>query len=85
MVRAHIPHRWLGCAPHIHFEVEAKHDRIITQMFFPNEELNDQDHFLQLLKQPRKEAVTAKLMPPRTDGFDADTQLFVWDIVLISG
>ena len=33
-------------APHVHFEVEAKYDRLITQMFFPAEALNEQDHFL---------------------------------------
>ena len=27
-------------APHIHFEVSGKFDRVVTQMFFPNEPLN---------------------------------------------
>jgi protocatechuate 3,4-dioxygenase beta subunit len=71
-------------APHVHFEVEAKYDRLVTQMFFPEEALNEQDHFLQFVKGPYREAVIAKLAQP-TDGVEADTLSFVWDIVLLSG
>ncbi|SRR5712692_1796237 len=71
-------------APHVHFEVEAKYDRLITQMFFPNEPLNEQDHFLQFVKGPYREAVIARLTPP-TEGIEADALSFVWDIVLLSG
>ena len=71
-------------APHVHFEVEAKHDRLITQMFFPNEALNEQDRFLQFLKNPQREAVIARPTPP-TNGIEADALSFVWDIVLLSG
>jgi protocatechuate 3,4-dioxygenase beta subunit len=71
-------------APHVHFEVEAKHDRLITQMFFPNEPLNEQDHFLQFVKGPYREAVIAKSIP-RASGSEPDVLSFVWDIVLISG
>ena len=71
-------------APHVHFEVEAKYDRLITQMFFPNEALNEQDHFLQFVKGPYREAVIAGLAPV-TDGVEADALSFVWDIVLLSG
>ena len=71
-------------APHIHFEVEAKYDRLITQMFFPNEPLNEQDHFLQFVKGPYREAVIARLAPS-TNGIEADAISFAWDIVLWSG
>jgi protocatechuate 3,4-dioxygenase beta subunit len=71
-------------APHVHFEVEAKYDRLITQMFFPNEALNEQDHFLQFVKGPYREAVIAKPTPV-TNGIEADVLSFVWDIVLLSG
>ncbi|MDQ3818027.1 MAG: protocatechuate 3,4-dioxygenase [Acidobacteriota bacterium] len=71
-------------APHVHFEVEAKYDRLITQMFFPNEALNEQDHFLQFVKGPQREAVIAKSVPP-TNGIEADALSFVWDIILLSG
>jgi protocatechuate 3,4-dioxygenase beta subunit len=71
-------------APHVHFEVEAQYDRLITQMFFPNEALNEQDHFLQFVKGPYRDAVIAK--PAQvTNGIKADALSFVWDIVLLSG
>ncbi|MFN2532509.1 MAG: protocatechuate 3,4-dioxygenase [Pyrinomonadaceae bacterium] len=71
-------------SPHVHFEVQAKYDRLITQMFFPNEALNEQDHFLQFVKGSYREAVIAKPAPVN-DGVGADTLSFVWDIVLLSG
>jgi protocatechuate 3,4-dioxygenase beta subunit len=71
-------------APHIHFEVEAKYDRLITQMFFPDEALNEQDHFLQFVKGPYHEAVIAKLSKLNEEN-GAGTMTFVWDIVLLSG
>lgn len=71
-------------APHVHFEIEAKYDRLITQMFFPNEALNEQDHFLQFVKGPYRDAVIATSMP-LTAGIERDALSFVWDIVLLSG
>lgn len=71
-------------SPHVHFEVEAKYDRLITQMFFPDEALNGQDHFLQFVKGPYREAVIAKTAHP-PDGIEADALSFVWDVVLLSG
>ncbi|MFN2598631.1 MAG: protocatechuate 3,4-dioxygenase [Pyrinomonadaceae bacterium] len=71
-------------APHVHFEVEAKYDRLITQMFFPGEALNEQDHFLQFVKGPYREAVIARPAQP-TGRIEADALSFVWDIVLLSG
>jgi len=71
-------------APHIHFEVEAKYDRLITQMFFPNEALNEQDHFLQFVKGPYHEAVIANRLEEPI-GNAAEALSFVWDIVLLSG
>lgn len=71
-------------APHVHFEVEAKYDRLITQMFFPNEPLNDQDHFLQFVKGPYREAVIAKVAQSHT-GTEPGAVSFEWDIVLLSG
>ncbi|HJT18105.1 MAG TPA: protocatechuate 3,4-dioxygenase [Thermoanaerobaculia bacterium] len=68
-------------APHVHFEIEAKYDRLITQMFFPNEELNAQDHFLQFVKGPQREAVMAK----PTTASESGSLSYVWDIVLLSG
>lgn len=70
--------------PHIHFEVTGKFDRLVTQVFFPNEPLNDQDNILQSLKGTRKEAVIAKLVPP-TKELEADSIVAVWDMILRKG
>jgi protocatechuate 3,4-dioxygenase, beta subunit len=70
--------------PHIHFEFAGKFDRIVTQMFFPDEPLNEQDNILQSLKGARKQAVIAKLMPP-TKELEADSIVAVWDLILRKG
>lgn len=67
-------------APHIHFEVEGKYDRLITQMFFPGETLNAQDHFLQFVKGPYRDAVIAT-----QESADSGAISVIWDIVLLSG
>jgi protocatechuate 3,4-dioxygenase beta subunit len=69
-------------APHVHFEVAATYDRLITQMFFPQEQLNDQDHFLQFVKGQYRDAVIAKSQPANGE---SGALSFAWDIVLISG
>ena len=71
-------------APHIHFEVEGKYDRLVTQMFFPGEELNAQDHFLQFVKGPQRDAVIARQTRPGS-GHEPGALSFAWNIVLISG
>jgi protocatechuate 3,4-dioxygenase beta subunit len=70
--------------PHIHFDVSGKIDRLVTQMFFPDEPLNEQDVILQSLKGPGKEAVFAKPMPS-TKEIEAGAMSLVWDIVLLKG
>jgi len=70
--------------PHIHFEVSGRFDRVITQMFFPNEPLNEQDNVLRGLREPYKQVVFAKLMPP-TKELETDSVVGVWDIVLLKG
>lgn len=71
-------------SPHVHFEVEAQYDRLITQMFFPGEALNDQDTFFQFLKAPQKEFVLAR--PTRSSGvMEPGALSFRWDVVLVSG
>ncbi len=69
---------------HIHFEVEGKVDRVITQVFFPDEPFNEQDSILQSIKGPRKEALIVKMMPPTTE-MEADSVHAVWDVVLRKG
>jgi protocatechuate 3,4-dioxygenase, beta subunit len=69
--------------PHLHFEVTGKINRIITQMYFPGEALNDKDLLLQNVRGD-KQALIARMLPPTSD-VEADARLAVWDVVLDKG
>jgi protocatechuate 3,4-dioxygenase, beta subunit len=69
--------------PHLHFEVTGKINRLVTQMYFPGEPLNDKDLLLQHLRNNREGAI-AKVLPPTLD-VEPDSRLVVWDIVLDKG
>lgn len=67
-------------APHIHFEIHGTVDRKVTQLFFPNEPLNDQDRHLQSVRRP--DTIIANLSAT----IPGETVLTaVWDIVLATG
>jgi len=68
--------------PHIHFDITGKVNRLITQMYFPDEPLNKKDPLLQ--QSWAKESLIAKILPP-TANEEPDAKLVVWDIVLIQG
>jgi protocatechuate 3,4-dioxygenase beta subunit len=69
--------------PHLHFDVSGKVNRLVTQMYFPGESLNDTDLLLQKLRANRDGAI-AKVLPPTAD-VEPDSRLVVWDIVLDKG
>src|SRR5437867_636133 len=69
--------------PHLHFEVTGKVNRLVTQMYFPGESLNDKDLLLQNLR-ANKDGAIAKVLPPTAD-VEPDSRLVVWDIVLDKG
>ncbi len=69
--------------PHIHFEIKGGVNRLITQMYFSDEEkLNSTDQLLQ--NAWSKESLIAKVLPP-TQNEEPDSQLVVWDVVLLTG
>ncbi|MBL8533069.1 MAG: protocatechuate 3,4-dioxygenase [Betaproteobacteria bacterium] len=68
--------------PHIHFDVTGRYNRLVTQMYFPGEPLNERDPLLQ--QSWAKESLIAKVLPP-TKEEEPDSQLVVWNIVLIQG
>ena len=68
--------------PHIHFDITGKTNRLITQMYFPDEPLNDIDPLLQ--QSWAKNSLIAKVLPPLSNQ-DPDSKLVIWDIVLIKG
>jgi protocatechuate 3,4-dioxygenase, beta subunit len=67
----------------MHFEVTGKINRMITQMYFPGEALNDKDLLLQNIRANR-DGVIAKVLPPTSD-VESDSLIVVWDIVLDKG
>ena len=69
--------------PHIHFDVTGKSNRVITQMYFPSEPLNDKDLLLQEVR-ANKEGLIGTVLPP-TPEVEPDSLLVVWDIVLDKG
>ncbi len=68
--------------PHIHFAVEGRGGRLITQMYFDGEALNDLDRLLQGTARP--EALIARYQPPDAD-MEADALAALWDVVLPQG
>jgi len=69
--------------PHLHFDVTGKINRVITQMYFPGESLNDKDLLLQNIR-ANKESLIAKVLPPTAD-VEPDSLTVVWDIVVDKG
>lgn len=65
--------------PHIHFDIMSKTNRLVTQMYFVDEPLNDKDHIVQ--DTPNKESLIVELRPP-TEEFEPDSRIAVWNIVL---
>lgn len=64
--------------PHIHHDVAGSRNRIITEMIFPGEPLNETDDVLAGTDRSRLTA--------RDDGRGADgVQRYLWDIVLMNG
>jgi protocatechuate 3,4-dioxygenase, beta subunit len=66
--------------PHIHFHVAGAGNRLVTQMYFPGEQLNQTDVLLNALGN-RKEAAIGKILP-RQPGMETSALLIAWDIVL---
>jgi protocatechuate 3,4-dioxygenase beta subunit len=69
--------------PHLHFDVTGKINRVITQMYFPGEPLNDKDLLLQNIR-GSKDRLIAKVLPPTSD-IEPDSLIVVWDLVLDKG
>jgi protocatechuate 3,4-dioxygenase, beta subunit len=70
-------------APHIHFDVVGRDDRLVTQMYFPGEPLNEQDGNFRALGTRHAAAIGRILPPPK--GVEPDALFMVWDIILPRG
>jgi protocatechuate 3,4-dioxygenase beta subunit len=69
--------------PHVHFDVSGKFDRLVTQMYFPGEPLNDQDTVFRTLGANKPGAVAQLL--PITKEIEPGALHLSWDIVLSTG
>jgi protocatechuate 3,4-dioxygenase, beta subunit len=65
--------------PHIHFCVTSKTNRLITQLYFEGEPLNEEDLFFK--NAINKGSITTKLVPP-IEEMESDSLMAVWDITL---
>ena len=68
--------------PHIHFDVRGKASRLVTQMYFAGEELNDKDRILQGAS--RREGLIARYAAPSGQQ-EPDALVAEWNIALIAG
>ena len=64
--------------PHIHYSIDGHSERLVTQMYFPNEPLNDID-FLLKNADPRQ-SVIAEAIEPLSG--DPQALAFHWTVVL---
>jgi protocatechuate 3,4-dioxygenase beta subunit len=68
--------------PHIHFDVKGRASRLVTQMYFEGEALNEKDRFLQ--RASRKEGLIAHYGTPSAQQ-EPNALVAVWNIVLVAG
>jgi len=74
--------------PHIHFIVSGRRDKLVTQMYFEGEPLNQRDPFLQGAPVEGRELLIAKELPPPSElarDLEPGSQLEVFDIVVLRG
>lgn len=66
--------------PHIHFDITGTKGRLVTQMYFPDDPLNEQDPLFRELGDSKAAAI-GKVLPP-TREFEPDSLIVMWDVVL---
>lgn len=69
---------------HLHFDVSGQHDRVVTQVYFQGDALNDSDLLYQALSPEDRATVTVNLEAPRP-GMEPSARFAWWDVVLASG
>ena len=72
--------------PHVHFSVWGRTwlSRLVTQMFFPGEPLNDSDPVLNAIRDPgARERCIARLVPPAKGPAQASEQALAYEYQLV--
>ena len=67
---------------HVHFDVTGRIDKLVTQMYFEGDPLNEKDRLLQ--STPGMERLIVKLQPP-TRGLEQNSLVAVFDMVITHG
>jgi protocatechuate 3,4-dioxygenase beta subunit len=67
--------------PHIHFDIHGRSERLVTQMYFPGEPLNERDLLLRTAS-PRESVIAESVA--RLSG-DPQAAAFSWTVVLAHG
>jgi protocatechuate 3,4-dioxygenase, beta subunit len=68
-------------APHMHFDVTSDEYRLVTQMYFPGEPLNDKDILVSTMPARHRDVALATCRA--ADSHEPDVLKFEWDIVLM--
>jgi protocatechuate 3,4-dioxygenase, beta subunit len=71
-------------APHIHFDVQGRSNRLVTQMYFAGESLNDTDRIIQTAAPANRHRLIVEFARPVSSPDDA-TLAGSWDIALDEG
>jgi protocatechuate 3,4-dioxygenase beta subunit len=69
--------------PHIHFDVSGRINRLVTQMYFAGDPLNERDRFLATARANARRLIVS-LQKPGPE-LEPDSLLAQWDIVLEQG
>ena len=67
--------------PHIHFDVTSEDYRLVTQMYFAGESLNDKDMLITTM--PARHRDPALATCKSVDSHEPGVLKFKWDIVLL--
>ena len=67
--------------PHIHFDVTAGDYRLVTQMYFPGEPLNEKDILISTMSGRHRDPALA--ICKKIDAHESDVLHFEWNIVLL--
>jgi protocatechuate 3,4-dioxygenase beta subunit len=68
--------------PHIHMDIRGRSSRLVTQMYFEGEPLNEKDRLLQ--RAGNRQGLIARI-GPASGNMERDAITALWDVVLVSG
>lgn len=71
-------------APHVHFQVTGRRDRAITQMWFPDQKLNEQDRLFMRFPPIAREMMTCKI-EAGSGSMEPDSKVALFNIVIPNG